>query len=796
MLHGPVSKRLPLPVDAALPDVRRALSEHGNVVVVAPPGSGKTTRVAPALLDWVPGRVLLLQPRRVAARLSARRIASERGERVGGVVGLQVRFERRIGPTTRLEVLTEGLLTRRMLHDPLLDGVSAVVLDEFHERSLHADLGLALLREVQQELREDLHVVVMSATLDPGPVAAFLGDCPVVHASGRAFPVTVEHVAEHGRLEDQVAAAVRSSDPSGHTLVFLPGVREIQWAAQALEGFDRPVMPLHGRLSSGAQDAALSPEGPPRVVLSTNVAETSVTLAGVRTVVDTGLAKVPRFDAALGLTRLERVWISQASADQRAGRAGRTGPGVAVRLWPKGRPLRAAQRPAIVRSELTELMLAVLEWGADPAAMAWLDAPPGAALSQARALLTELGAVSRTGLTPLGQVLARMPIHPRLGAVVVAGHAAGCASAAALAAALTTERDPFAGRSFPGAAPDDLHARVERMSVGKGQVGQVAAQLRRVAVAELGDAPDRAPSPATLVGCLRAGFPDRVAMRQRGRRYKLVGGGGAELDEGSLVEADVLLAVALDGGRKGERSTHWIRMAAPLDPSDLPTTERSALRWEGQRVLAETQTCYRDLVLRRRDGAGDPTAVAELLARQAARSPRKALTWTPDVERWLARVQYARTPDWPALDPVSALPELCAGRSSFKQLRALDLLAELTGRMPWDLRKELDRRAPERIRVPSGSRIRVDYSQDPPVLAARIQQLFGMERTPQVGGRPVQVHLLAPNNRPQQVTQDLAGFWKTSYPEIRKELRGRYPRHAWPEHPTSADAQDRPRRRR
>ncbi|MCB9763560.1 MAG: ATP-dependent helicase HrpB [Alphaproteobacteria bacterium] len=804
----------PLPIDAAIPDVLDAVGISGAVVVIAPPGSGKTTRIPGAILDAGlagDGKVVVLQPRRVAARLAAARIAEERGVPLGGEVGYQVRFERRISAATRLELLTEGLLLRRLQDDPFLEGVNCVVLDEFHERSLHVDLALALLAEVRRDARPDLHLVVMSATLDPEPVSRFLGDCPIVQAEGRVFPVDVRYDPSDRPIPAACAAAVRRHLPEdGHTLVFLPGVAEIEATAEALGGLpDVDILPLHGRLSSDAQARALAPSRRRKVVLATNIAETSVTLDGARLVVDAGLARVPQFDLALGLERLETVRISTANADQRAGRAGRTGPGLCVRLWSEAeqRCLRPFEMPELHRTDLSGPALQLHAWGVDPREFNWFEPPSPAALAQAEGLLVALGALdAHRALTPLGRTLARFPLPPRHAAVVVAGQREGCLEAAATAAALATERDPF--------DDGDLLERVDRVRRARGprgplrRVRQVADQLTRVATSIFreGQNPGTTGERA-LTRALLAGFPERVGQRRapHSPRLKLASGTGAVLDHPEQVEgAALVLAVSVSAGRGAERR---VRLACPVDEADLTLEERRSLRFDpqGGSIQHTVETCYGALVLRERP-CHDPPAperVAALLAEAAAARPQDAFTRTPAFEAWRDRLTCLADwmpelglPDLRDLGPF--IPELCVGRRSFAELRALDLRAALEARLSWPQRQAVERLAPARFTLPTGRVVPLVYTPGaPPVLAARIQQLFGLTATPAVadGRVPVRVHLLAPNQRPVQVTQDLASFWASTYAEVRKDLRGRYPKHAWPEDPTTATPEDHPRRR-
>ncbi len=814
-----------LPIDDVLPDIVSAVSRHPAVVVTAPPGAGKTTRVPSALLDAGlagDGDVLLLQPRRAAARLVARRIASERGCRVGEEVGYAVRFDRKTSSSTRLTVLTEGLLTRRIQADPFLEGTGIVVLDEVHERSLHADLALALVAEVAREAREDLKLVLMSATLEVAPLLRFLGEgTPVVASKGRTFPVDVrfDERPDDRRLGDRVAAAVRSvlqERDDGHVLAFLPGVREIEdarGALSSLQGVD--VLPLHGRLPAAEQDRALSPSRQRKVVLSTNIAETSVTIDGVVAVVDSGLERVPVFDVSTGVTRLDTQPVSRASADQRAGRAGRTAPGVAHRLWTRNvdalRPAFAA--PEIETADLAPLVLEVLAWGADPRGFRWLTPPPEAAVARALDLLRRLGAVEGDAVTPLGRQLAKLPLHPRLARVVVEGHRRGVLRDAAGAAALATERDPW-GRdrsALRRAGHDDLAGRLallDQRGVGADpgalrRVIQVRDQIVRVAEGALGRG-GAGGAPDAVLDALIAGFPDRVARRREGEgaRYHLSGGSGAELAD-PHDPPELLVAVELQG-RKGR--VPLLRVAAPLDPARLPATTADEVVWDPDRegVAARRVTRFGALVLRDvpSGDAPDPVAAAALLAEVAGRDPVAALQPGPEVAALQARIAFLRRQqpdlDLPDLSLDTLLPELCEGRRSVRELRALDLVSELLSRLPWPARQALDDRAPARLRLPTGSTVAVSYDapDQPPVVAARIQQLFGLPDTPRIAGEPVVLHLLAPNNRPAQVTRDLAGFWAGSYADVRKDLRGRYPKHAWPEDPLTARPEDRPHRNR
>ncbi|MCP4808215.1 MAG: ATP-dependent RNA helicase [Proteobacteria bacterium] len=710
-----------LPVDAILDDVRAA---SRGCVVVAPPGSGKTTRVPPALLEVVAGTVLLLQPRRVAARRCAARIAHERGERLGETIGYRVRFDSKVSSKTRLEVLTEGLLTRRLQSDPFLEGVDAVVLDEFHERSLHADLGLALLREVAES--RPLRIVVMSATMDPEPVARFLGGVPVLRAEGRVFPVEVEHST------DALTKVVRRVHGAGHTLVFQPGVRDIERTCRALS--DLPVFPLHGRLPAAAQDRALAPSSDPKIVVATNIAETSVTLPGVRTVVDSGRAKVPRFDAGLGVDRLEETWISQASADQRAGRAGRTGPGRAIRMWARTQSLAPFEEPAIVREELTSLLVQLLAWGVDPREFAWFERPPETRLDHALSLIQRMGDPSE---------LVRYPLHPRYAACLIAG-----------------------------ASASQIACLAERQDVRR-----VAKQLVRIGARRGADD----------VQALLAGFPDRVARRRGERRYQLATGRGVTTDDD---HGEWIIALDISGARKGERAEDRVRVAVDIEGDWLDVTEHPVAGFdpETRSVRGHLERRVGAIVLARHPAPVPPELAAQTLAQHATLDD---LRLGKEDRAWLARIEWLD--DQRAdlhLDLPALLEEQCLGKRSLKQLDGKAFLRRVRQSI-----QGRDSLAPARFKAPGGASLPIRYEVGrPPVISGRIQKLFGLERTPEIAGVACLIELLAPNGRPAQITRDIAGFWGGTYADVRKDLRGRYPKHAWPEVPTLEHAW-KPRRR-
>jgi ATP-dependent helicase HrpB len=847
----------PLPIDAVIPDIVGALQESAAVVIRAPAGAGKTTRVPPAVLDaGLAGNraVVVLEPRRMAARAAARRVARERGGAVGDEIGYHVRFDRRSRSDTRVLFVTEGVFLRRIQDDPFLDGVGAVVFDEFHERSLDSDLALALAREVGSDARPDLKLIVMSATLEPAPIAAYLGGCPVVESAGRLHPVCIDYdpapvtVGLDVRVERAVERMLEQSP--GDVLVFLPGVGEIERASETLAGLarrrDLEVMPLYGDLSAEAQDRVLAATPRRKIVLSTNVAETSITIEGITAVVDTGLVRKLRFNPGVGLNRLELMRVSRAAADQRAGRAGRTAPGTCLRLWSPAehRTLAASDTPEIHRLDLAGPVLELFCWGRpDVRAFDWFEPPAPAQVDHALSLLERLGAIDRHGITAPGRTMARLPVQPRLARLLVDGHRLGHPAPTALAAALLSERSPF--RIDRG--PDPRHRRTDsdvvdrlqaleafqRSGTLRADVGEIRPGAARFilrardqlvrAVREVCRRPSRAAGESNTrapVGpdeavrrALLAAFSDRVARRREagGRCGVMVGGRGVRLDaRSSVLEAPLFVCVDLDAGRSEAR----VRQASAIEEAWLPADRRSTaveieFDAEARRVRALRRTRYEDLVLRE-VATGIPAdredEAAARLAEAAAAGLEDALDLTAEpVQSLLTRVACLRA--WmpelglPRMDRdalVDLLPDLCRGRRSFRELRAAPLVDLLKGRLAPAQRSALDREAPERLEVPSGSRIRIRYEEGkPPVLAARIQEVFGLLQTPRLaGGRvPVVLHLLGPNMRPQQVTDDLESFWNRTYPEVRKELRRRYPRHAWPENPATARPERRPRPR-
>ncbi|MGL4963440.1 MAG: ATP-dependent helicase HrpB [Inquilinus sp.] len=806
----------PLPIDTELPPLRAALAGRGRAVLQAPPGAGKTTRVPLALLGepWLGGgKIVMLEPRRIAARAAAGHMASLLGEKAGETVGYRIRMDRKVGPDTRIEVVTEGILTRMLQDDPALGGVGAVIFDEFHERSLNADLGLALALETA-ELRDDLRLLVMSATLDGGPVASLLGDAPVVTSEGRAWPVETHHLPPRPgeAIEDAVARAVRDAlaEETGSLLVFLPGAREIRRVQAKLAGIGDgvAVAPLYGDLPAAAQDQAIrpAPAGTRKVVLATNIAETSLTIEGVRVVIDCGLARTPRFDPRTGMSRLETVTIARAAADQRRGRAGRTEPGVCWRLWARAGEGAMApfDPPEILVADLAPLALELALWGVGGGGgdLAWLDPPPAAALAQARALLAELGAIDADGRpTAHGKAMARLPLHPRLAHMVLRAKAEGVGGTAAELAAILEGRRP--------SSETDLRSSIEvlRGHSKAGDRGDPAVARLREAARDIARRFDLKGGGGDAGALLALAYPDRVAKRRPGGRgsFLLANGRGAALrDSDPLAGADYLaIAETDDAGREAR-----ILAAAPLDEATLEAVLGDRIAWvetvvwdaAEQAVAARRQRRLGALVLA--DAAlpnPDPAAVTAALLEGVRRLGLDALPWRDGAVALRRRVGFARAlegeawPDWSDAALMETLeqwlgPHL-SGMRRRNDLDRLDLVQILA--LDWERQRALDTLAPATIPIPSGRRAALDYA-DPaqPVLAVKLQEMFGQAETPRVGnGRvPVAIHLLSPAGRPLQVTRDLAGFWAGSYAEVRKDMRGRYPRHPWPDDPLAAPA--------
>ncbi len=783
-------RKTPLPVDLVLPELQSSLQHHSCLVLEAPPGAGKTTRVPPSLLTWLSGQVLVLEPRRIAARMAARRVAFEMGEEVGQTVGYQVRFEDVSSPQTRLRFVTEGVLTRRLISDPDLRGVEAVVLDEFHERHLDGDLALALLRRLQQR-RPELKLIVMSATLDAAPIAQFLGHCPVIRSQGRLYDTTIRHLPYSPKpLEAQMAEALELLLRDGHRgdiLAFLPGSAEIRRAERACAPIARRanllVLPLHGSLTPAEQDRALASAAQQKLILATNVAESSITVEGVTAVIDSGLARIATHSPWSGLPTLHIGRISQASARQRAGRAGRTAPGTVLRLYPEEDYLRrpAVDVPEIAREELSQLLLTLRAMGiASPAALAWLDAPPIEAVEHASRVLDLLGARGE-----MAAKLARFPLPPRLARILVESDARGVGEDGCLAAAVLS-----VGAQNGGNASIDLHARME--SVLDPQTRQLVAQLKRMARPRKQHTHD---DDALLISVL-TGFPDRVAKLRAGKQVLLSNGGSAELSSDA---PPYPFFTAVEAEDRRDKPLPLIRLTARVEPVWLielfpsRVRELDTLEWNAraERVEQVSALYYDEMLLDEHRGAPkDAETAAVMLAAKAIEAGIARFTDLAALDELIVRAEMAGlaepTPEGqtsPILE--SALRQLCQGLRSFAELqRAAESLPTLVEQQIGA--RKLQELAPAKVRLAGGRWTRVHYERGkPPWIASRLQDFFGMKETPRVGPSrtPMVVHLLAPNQRAVQTTSDLAGFWERLYPQVRRELMRRYPRHQWPEKP-------------
>ncbi|WP_313927945.1 ATP-dependent helicase HrpB [Pseudoxanthomonas sp.] len=821
------------PITPLLPDIVRSLSEHPRLVLEAPPGAGKTTQVPLALLDqpWLQGRkIVMLEPRRVAARAAAGFMAKQRGETVGGTVGYRIRFENKVGPDTRIEVVTEGILTRMIQDDPMLEDVGAILFDEFHERHLAGDLGLALALDVQAQLREDLRLVVMSATLDGEKLARFL-DAPRLSSEGRGFPVQVAHFparralrqAQGDRDEPLELHAKRAIEHAlaqhpGDVLVFLPGQREIVRVETMLADVlprDIVVLALHGELPVEKQSEALQPDpqGRRRVVLATNVAESSVTLPGVRVVVDSGLAREPSYDPNSGFSRLEITTISQASADQRAGRAGRVADGWAYRLWPQSQRLDPQRRPEIALVELGALALELAAWGSD--ALRFVDAPPPGAMNAARDLLRRLGALTTNAITPLGKRMLALGTHPRLAAMLLSAGEGEDRALACDLAALVEARDPLrmggdalAARWRALAAFRNGRAPQDANRSGLAAIDAAAKQWRR-RVRE-NAAPPSSVEAHRLGDVLMHAFPDRIGFQhpQDARRYLLANGRSARLfDDSALVGEPWIVVSEL----RHENRDALVQRGAPVDEqrlrrdfADRFVTE-DTVRWDAARraLSAQRESRFDQIVFDARPaGRVDPALAAAALTDAVRDLGLEALSWPESLQQWRERVRCLR--EWM---PDLGLPDLSddalmaslddwlkpafVGKTRLEALGEDDLVNALKSGVDWSLRQRIDQLAPTRITVPSGMERRIEYAHgQPPVLAVKLQELFGLADTPRVadGRVPLLLHLLSPGGKPLQVTSDLRNFWNSTYAEVRKEMKGRYPKHPWPDDPWSAQA--------
>ena len=789
-----------LPIDPLIPGILEHLRSAHNLVLEAEPGAGKTTRVPPAILSLDDGEVLALEPRRLAARLAARYVAAERGERVGGTVGYQVRFEEVAGPSTRLRFLTEGVLTRRLLSDPDLKRTSCVVLDEFHERHLEGDLALALLRRLQLTRRPDLRLVVMSATLDAAPVAAYLGGARAMRSEGRQYPLDIAYTPHSAApLEEQVAAALArlaERPEQGHVLVFLPGASEIRRAQNACAALAHRqgwlLLPLHGDQSPEEQARAVGPSDRRKVILSTNVAESSITIEGVSAVIDSGVARVASHSPWSGLPVLQVARISQASANQRAGRAGRTGPGCAIRLYPLEDFVRrpAHDVPEIARADLAPVALLLDAMGAGGLdSLDWLDAPPPAAVEHARDLLRQLGA---TGA--LAREMARYPLHPRLSRLVVEARCRGVAEDGCTVAALLSAGERLPARQEQ-ATRSDLLVLLE--SPWEPRTAQTVRQVRRMVDPPRQRGHDRGRDEEALLISVLAAFPDRVARRRQGAELQLAAGGPAQLAPSSTVTAAEFL-VAVEAEDRRDQKAPLVRIASGIEagwlldlfPERIRETARVEWNRAAERVESVSALWFDQIAIEESRGAADPEAAAALLASKAMEAGLARFDDIESVEAYLARARFAaQFGPAPAPDPEAALRSLAVGLKSFAELESVArgaVVRAMEREIPPAARRLLEEIAPERIKLPRGRSVLVHYQAgQAPWIASRLQDFFGMRATPKVarGAAPVVVHLLAPNQRPVQMTSDLAGFWQRLYPQVRKELSRRYPRHAWPEDP-------------
>ena len=805
----------PLPIDAALPDLTAALRTNHAAVLVAPPGAGKTTRVPLVLAreDWAQKarRILVLEPRRLAARAAAERMAQTLGERVGDTVGLRVRFGSKISSRTRIEIITEGVFTRLILDDPMLDGVSAVIFDEFHERSLDADLGLALARDVQQGLREDLRILVMSATIDGARIAKLLGDAPVIASEGRAFAVETRYVGRDTRpiepqLADTIARAMRAD--TGSLLAFLPGAAEIRRTKTLLEGRAEPstdVVALYGALTGDEQDRAIAPAPPGRrkIVLATSIAETSITIEGVRIVVDSGLARVPRYEPDVGVTRLETVRVSRAAADQRRGRAGRTEPGICYRLWdePQTAALEPFARPEILAADLSSFALDLAAWGGGPDQLAFLDPPPRPALTEAKALLAELGAIDGDGrITAEGKLLRRLPLPPRLARMVVDAGAEGGALPAAEIATLIGER---------GLGGDDVDLR-ERLNALRRDRSSRARDARAMAQRWAETPPSQQGGGESSVGALLAlAYPERIAKNRGGAAgaFLLANGRGANIDPASPLAREPFLAVAELAGTAAQGR---ILSAAPITLAEIERRFSDRIAAREEIVFDAASASLRGRRSRRLGAialsdqpmpvvANDDTT--QKLADGIAGLGMHRLPWTKSLQQWRDRVMFLRASEgdeWPDLSDAALaqtanawLAPALAAKTALGEITADELNTAVRALLPWPLQRRLDAEAPTHFAAPTGSQVPIDYeAEGGPKIAIRVQELFGLDRHPAIAGGkvPLLIELLSPAHRPVQMTRDLPGFWRGSYAAVRAEMRGRYPKHPWPEDPIAAPA--------
>jgi ATP-dependent helicase HrpB len=805
----------PLPIDDVLVELKCTLRKSNTTVLVAPPGAGKTTRVPLALRDepWLAGKkIIVLEPRRIAARASAERMARTLGEKVGDTVGYRVRFGSKVSRATRIEVVTEGIFTRQILDDPELSGVAAVLFDEFHERSLDADLGLALARDAQTGLREDLRILVMSATLDGARVAKLLGDAPVIESEGRAFAVDTRYVGRkvdgpiERQMADTIATALRAE--AGSVLAFLPGAAEIRRTEMMLrERVNDPsveIVALFGALDASAQDRAIAPapKGMRKVVLATSIAETSLTIEGVRIVVDCGLSRVPRYEPDIGLTRLETVRASRAAIDQRRGRAGRTEPGVCYRLWDEQQTnsLEAFTQPEILASDLSSLVLDLAQWGvSDPAKLAFLDSPPKAAWNEATVLLRELEALDSDGrITAEGRALRALPLPPRLARMIVDAGREGHAAEAAQIAAVLSERGL-------GGDSADLDVRLDQFRRDRTQRAGAARQQAERWVHQIGR-PGSQDGPELSTGVLLAlAFPDRVARARGNGSFVLANGRGASIEQTSALARAPFLAV---GELTGVAANGRILLAAPITLAEIEQRFAAEIEAEDEITFDAASMSLRGRRRRKLHAItlGEQTTrlspdadTARIFADGLAQAGLARLPWSKALQQWRDRVTFLRKAEgdaWPDLSDAALAAERAAwlepmlhDKTSLAQISASELSDAVMALLPWDLRARLDREAPTHFEAPTGSQVAIDYeAEQGPTIAIRVQELFGLNVHPAIalGKVPLVIELLSPAHRPVQVTCDLPGFWRGSYAGVRADLRGRYPRHPWPDDPANA----------
>jgi ATP-dependent helicase HrpB len=811
----PRSFDTPLPIDVVLDDLSRTLEAHNAAVLVAPPGAGKTTRVPLALLDapWAKDKkIIVLEPRRIAARASADRMAKTLGERAGETVGYRVRFGSKISRATRIEVVTEGIFTRQILDDPELAGVAAILFDEFHERSLDADLGLALARDAQSGLREDLRILVMSATLDGARVAKLLGEAPVVESEGRAFPVETRYpgrkvdVPLERQMADAIASALRAD--IGSVLAFLPGAAEIRrtqnFLTERVHDANVEIVPLFGALDAAVQDRAIAPapRGSRKVVLATSIAETSLTIEGVRIVVDSGLARVPRYEPDIGLTRLETVRASRAAVDQRRGRAGRTEPGVCYRLWdePQTASLAPYTQPEILSADLSSLVLDLAQWGvSDPAALSFLDPPPLPAWKEAKSLLAELNALDADGrITAEGKSLRALALPPRLARMIVDSHRAGEGEAAAEIAAVLTERGL-------GGDSADLDVRLDQFRRDRSPRAASARDLARRWAAQVASSGAAGQGDLSTGVMLAFAFPDRVARNRGNGSFLLANGRGAAVEQTSSLARALYIAVA---EMTGTAASGRILLAAPISEAEIErhfaehieTGDEISFDRGAMALRARRRRSLHAITLSEAPLALAPSeATARILADGLIAAGLDRLPWSKAASQWRDRVMFLRKAEgesWPDLSDAGLIarrddwlvPALY-DKTALKDVSAGDLSDALMALLPWDLRARLDREAPTHFEAPTGTMLAIDYeAEQGPTIAVRLQELFGLNTHPSIaaGKVPLVLELLSPAQRPVQVTRDLPGFWRGSYSAVRSDLRGRYPRHPWPDDPANA----------